>query len=267
MKGAYIFKAMERQSWVGKNGGTQRGGRPEGTLPAVLNSTLYNDWGYSNQARNAKRLPAERRQDRPRRLGCTLATWHRSYRRSGVRQHQQQGPICRSCTPGQTYGLRHHGNQRHQRPVGLGFQANAPTRSGLRLLLVAGHGQRDRQRVNTQVIWKSAGRLPVRAQAATGAMIWSWTPPTSILARCHFCYLLDPLNRTEMSFPIPQPESPAHTLYPCTYAFESEGRSILPRLHLRRFHKRSQLVVLRPPNSTTTAHRLYRVNSSSRAAH
>src|SRR4029077_3030771 len=28
----------------------------------------------------------------------------------------------------------------------------------------------------------------------------SWTPPTNYLGRCHFCYLVDPLNKTEMSW-------------------------------------------------------------------
>src|SRR4029077_11391961 len=78
--------------------------------------------------------------------------------------------------------------------------------------------------VNTQVIWKTckAGYL-FELNAVTGAMIWSFTAPTSITARCHFCYMLDPLNSTEMNFPFLNPALTPTICTPCTYAFESEG--------------------------------------------
>jgi len=103
-----------------------------------------------------------------------------------------------------------------------GFQANV-TRLGLRLLLWQAMGNETVSGVNTQVVWKTckAGYL-FELNAATGAMIWSWTPPTSILARCHFCYLLDPLNRTEMSFPFLNPSLQPHSV-PMHLPFESEG--------------------------------------------
>jgi outer membrane protein assembly factor BamB len=62
--------------------------------------------------------------------------------------------------------------------------------------------------VNTQVLWKTCkGNYLYELNAQTGALVWSWTPPTSYMARCHWCYMLDPLNRTEMNFPFFNPNA------------------------------------------------------------
>jgi hypothetical protein len=69
--------------------------------------------------------------------------------------------------------------------------------------------------VNTQVLWKTckAGYL-YELNAKTGALIWSWTPPTNYVARCHLCYLLDPLNKTEMNWPFVNPTLQPTLLFP-----------------------------------------------------
>jgi outer membrane protein assembly factor BamB len=69
--------------------------------------------------------------------------------------------------------------------------------------------------VNTQVIWKTCknGYL-YELNAQTGALIWSWTPPLNIIGRCHFCYMLDPLNKTEMSWAFFNPSLQPTIQYP-----------------------------------------------------
>jgi hypothetical protein len=70
--------------------------------------------------------------------------------------------------------------------------------------------------VNTQVLWKTckSGYL-MELNAATGALIWSWTPPASIYARCpHYCYPWDPLNQTQMNLPFLNPSLKPTLIYP-----------------------------------------------------
>jgi len=60
--------------------------------------------------------------------------------------------------------------------------------------------------VSTEVLWKTckAGYL-FELNAATGALIWSWTPPTSDIPRCPACYMFDPQNSTQMNLAWPVP--------------------------------------------------------------
>jgi hypothetical protein len=78
--------------------------------------------------------------------------------------------------------------------------------------------------VNTQVVWKTckAGYL-FELNAQTGNLIWAWTPPLSIEQRCQFCYMLNPLNRTEMTREFFNPSLQPAICSPCTFAIESEG--------------------------------------------
>jgi outer membrane protein assembly factor BamB len=79
--------------------------------------------------------------------------------------------------------------------------------------------------LNTQVIWKTCknGYL-YELNAQTGALVYSWTPPTSYLARCHFCYMHDPLNKTETSWAFFNPSLKPTLMFPGAPAeFESES--------------------------------------------
>jgi hypothetical protein len=82
--------------------------------------------------------------------------------------------------------------------------------------------------VNTQVIFKTckAGYM-FELNAVTGKMIWAWTPPASIEPRCQYCYMLNPLNRTQMTYPFFNPNAfgtnQGTLCSPCTYSFESES--------------------------------------------
>jgi glucose dehydrogenase len=79
--------------------------------------------------------------------------------------------------------------------------------------------------VNTQVLWKTCknGYL-YELNAQTGALIWSWTPPTNIEARCHFCYMLDPLNSTQMNYEFFNPSLKPTLMFPgAAGQFEDES--------------------------------------------
>jgi len=79
--------------------------------------------------------------------------------------------------------------------------------------------------VNTPVLWKTckAGYL-FELNAQTGNLIWAWTPPASILPRCQYCYMLNPLNSTDMNLPFFNPSLKDTLMYPSQFgAFENEG--------------------------------------------
>jgi hypothetical protein len=60
--------------------------------------------------------------------------------------------------------------------------------------------------VNTQVLWKTCknGYL-YELNAMNGNLIWAWTPSQSVLPRCQYCYMYNPLNSTEMNLPFFNP--------------------------------------------------------------
>ena len=79
--------------------------------------------------------------------------------------------------------------------------------------------------VNTQVLWKTCkdGYL-YEINAATGHLIWAWTPTTDILPRCQYCYMLDPLNKTQMSLGFMNPSLQPTIYFPSEFAgIENEG--------------------------------------------
>jgi glucose dehydrogenase len=79
--------------------------------------------------------------------------------------------------------------------------------------------------VNTQVLWKTckSGYL-YELNAQTGNMIWAWSPPLSVLPRCQYCFMLNPLNSTDMNLPYFNPSLKDTLMYPSQFgAFENEG--------------------------------------------
>ncbi|HKT20993.1 MAG TPA: PQQ-binding-like beta-propeller repeat protein, partial [Nitrososphaerales archaeon] len=115
----------------------------------------------------------------------------------------------------------------------------------------------------TQVIWKTckAGYL-FEINAKTGALIWAWTAPQSTEPRCANCYMLDPLNSTQMDEPYFNPArlapSEGTVMNPTALgAFENEG-SYSPALNYVFVDEENVpgLVYYVPPNDTN-----YRTNS------
>jgi hypothetical protein len=225
MKGAYIFKGYGRDN-PGGYGGPNGAVDLKALSPAVLNSTLYNDWGYSSQSAQCASFTGGAS------TGSTAAGWGAPWLlgvgpTSGLAfvNTNNKDPYAGPCTPGPDLwsAAIMALNETNGQWV-WGFQANAHEVWDYDCSWWQAMGNETIGGVNTQVIWKTckAGYL-FELNAQTGAMIWSWTAPTSITARCHFCYMLDPLNSTEMNFAFLNPTLQPTICTPCTYAFESEG--------------------------------------------
>jgi glucose dehydrogenase len=253
MKGAYIFKGYGRDNPGGFGG-------PEGAVdlkalsPAQLNATLYNDWGYSNQSPQCQAFTGGAS------TGSTAAGWGAPWLlgtgpTSGLAyvNTNNKNPYAGPCTPGPD--LWSASIMAINETTGQwvwGFQSAAHEVWDYDCSWWQGMGNETINGVNTQVVWKTckAGYL-FELNAATGAMIWSWTAPTSITVRCHFCYMLDPLNKTEMNFPFLNPSLQATICTPCTYAIESEGayNPVTNYLYLVSINAPSLWYYV-PPNST-----------------
>ena len=79
--------------------------------------------------------------------------------------------------------------------------------------------------VNTQVLWKTCknGYL-YELNALNGNLIWAYTPPQNIMARCQYCFMLDPLNRSQMTEAFGNPNLTDTLVFPTTHGgFENEG--------------------------------------------
>jgi glucose dehydrogenase len=59
--------------------------------------------------------------------------------------------------------------------------------------------------------------------AVTGNLIYAWTPPQSIIWRCQYCYMLNPLNRSQMSQNSFHPAGLDMLANPFTSSIESES--------------------------------------------
>ena len=74
------------------------------------------------------------------------------------------------------------------------------------------------------MLWKTCknGYL-YELNAANGNMIWAWTPTQSILARCQYCYMLNPQNASQMSEGFGNPSGADTLIYPSNSAgFEND---------------------------------------------
>ena len=86
--------------------------------------------------------------------------------------------------------------------------------------------------VNTEVLWKTCknGYL-YELNAKTGALIWAWTPPQNIMARCQYCYMLDPQNATQMNLAFGNPSLADTLVYPSNYAGFENDAAYSPKLN------------------------------------
>ena len=223
MTGAWIFKGYG----TGNAGGY---GGPEGALDlkslstAQLNATLYNDWGYAQSA-------ACTATDGGASPGATGAGWGSPWlidERTGIAYVNtgNKGPYSSDCTPGPDLWAASvlAINDTTGRWV-WGFQVVPHDLWDWDCSWWQALGNETVGGVETEVLWKTckSGYL-VELDAATGAMIWSWTPPTSIIARCQYCYMLDPQNATQMSYQFFNPSLKPTLMFPSAAAeFEDES--------------------------------------------
>jgi glucose dehydrogenase len=216
MQHAWIFKGYGRDVAASVGG-------PSGALdlkalsPAVLNSTLYNDWTYLNQSPTCAAATGGGS------TGSTAAGWGSSWLlgtgpTSGMAfvTTNNKDPYNSACDPGpdlwaaSLLALNDTSGQ-----WVWGFQSAAHELWDADCSWWQAMGNETISGVNTQVIWKTCknGYL-YELNAQTGALIWSWTPPLNIIGRCHFCYMLDPLNKTEMSWAFFNPSLQPTIQYP-----------------------------------------------------
>jgi hypothetical protein len=237
MKGAYIFKGYggsgEGADSPGGYGGPNGAVDLKALSPSVLNATLYNDWGYANES------PACAAVTGGGSTGSTAAGWGGSWLlgkgpTSGLAfvSTTNKDPYNSACTPGPNLwsAALLALNDTNGQWV-WGFQAAAHETWDYDCSWWQAMGNETINGVNTQVIFKTckSGYL-FELNAQTGAMIWSWTAPTNMIARCHYCYMYDPLNTTQMNFPFANPSLDPIVIYPGIVSTESES-AVSPALN------------------------------------
>jgi hypothetical protein len=194
---------------------------------SALNASLYDDWGQVNQSPACKAFTGGMS------TGATAAGWGSPWLlgvgpTAGLAfvNTNNKNPYGGSgCSPGPNLWSASilALNETSGKWV-WGFQANAHDVWDYDCSWWQAMGNETINGVSTQVIWKTckAGYM-FELNAQTGKMIWAWTPPTSIEARCPYCYMLNPLNKTDMTLPFFNPSLQPTICSPCTFSFESEG--------------------------------------------
>jgi len=170
--------------------------------PAVLNSTLYNDWGQSNQ--NAFCLAS----DGGGSPGGTGSGWGGPWivgvgATSGIAfvNTGNRGPYTSPCTPGPD--LWSSAMMALNETTGnwiWGFQAIAHDELDYDCSWNQALGNETVNGANVPVIWKTckSGYL-FELNALTGKMIWAWEPEQNVGPRCPVCFPHDPMNVSQMT--------------------------------------------------------------------
>ncbi|MDA4116907.1 MAG: hypothetical protein OK455_00995 [Thaumarchaeota archaeon] len=200
---------------------------------AQLNSTLYNDWGYVQSAACAAT-------DGGASTGATGAGWGGAWilgtgPTAGIAYVNtgNRGPYNGACNPGPdlwSSAIMALNDQTGQWV--WGFSTSAHDEWDWDCSWWQAMGNETINGVNTQVVWKSCknGYL-YELNAANGNMIWAWTPPQNVLARCQYCFVHDPLNSSQMTEAFFNPTLADTLMFPSEAAgFENEP-SVNPALN------------------------------------
>jgi glucose dehydrogenase len=171
-----------------------------------LNDTLYNDWGYSNQS--AFCLANDGGQS----TGAVGQGWGGSWivdSKTGVAfvNTGNRAPYTGACNPGPLLWANSilALNDTNGKWI-WGFDTSAHDMWDYDCSWYQGLGNQTINGVNTEVLFKTCknGYL-YELNAATGNMIWAWTPPSSILPRGPYNYMQNPLNKTQMNLAFASP--------------------------------------------------------------
>ncbi|MDA4118680.1 MAG: hypothetical protein OK455_10090, partial [Thaumarchaeota archaeon] len=199
-----------------------------------LNSTLYNDWGYANQT------PACAGYTGGSSTGSTAAGWGAPWLlgtgpTAGLAfvNTNNRDPYTSSCMPGPdlwsaaVLAL----NDTSGKWV-WGFQAAAHEGWDYDCSWWQAMGNETVNGANTQVLWKTCknGYL-YELNALTGNMIWAYTPPQNVLARCQYCFMLNPLNSTQMNYAFFNPSLQPTLMFPSEAAGFEDESSYSPTLN------------------------------------
>ncbi|HUI00491.1 MAG TPA: hypothetical protein VLX56_02535 [Nitrososphaerales archaeon] len=192
--------------------------------PSVMNATLYNDWGYANQS------PTCSASDGGGSPGGTGGGWGAPWvidEKTGIAYVNtgNKGPYTSPCTPGPDLWSASVMALNDQTGQWIwGFQTSAHEDWDYDCSWQQVLGNETINGVNTEVLWKTCknGYL-YELNAANGNLIWAWTPPTSIMARCAYCFMHNPLNQTEMTEGFFNPSYADTLMFPSSSAgFENE---------------------------------------------
>jgi hypothetical protein len=167
----------------------------------LLNSTLYNDWGYADQSAQCTAITSGAS------TGSTGAGWGGAWllgsgQTAGMAfvNTNNRDPYAGPCTPGPDLWSASLLALNVTTGAWMwGFQANAHDLWDYDCSWWQGMGNETISGVQTQVIFKTCkdGYL-FEINAKTGNLIWSWNPPSNIIPRCAECYVFNPLNSTQM---------------------------------------------------------------------
>jgi len=196
------------------------------TLSAsVLNSTLYNDWGQSNQT------PACASADANGSPGATGAGWGAPWlvgsgTTSGIAYVNtgNRGPYTSPCNPGPDLwsSAELALNETNGHWI-WGFQAQAHDELDYDCSEGGALGNETVNGAVTQVVWKTCkSGYMFELNALTGNLIWAWEPPQTIGPRCPYCFPHNPLNSTEMNEGFFNPNYQNTLGYPVTSGFEAD---------------------------------------------
>jgi glucose dehydrogenase len=194
------------------------------TLPAAqLNATLYDDWGQVNQS------PACKAATGGQSTGAVGMGWGGSWvldQKTGIAYVNtgNRAPYVGPCTPGPDLWASSVLALNDQTGSWVwGFQTSAHDNWDWDCSWYQGLGNETIAGSTTEVLWKTCKNGYIyELNAATGKMIWAWTPPTPILLRCMYCFMQDPLNRTTMTNSWPAPNLQNYLMFPSLIAgFES----------------------------------------------
>jgi len=191
-----------------------------------LNSTLYNDWGYANQT------PACLAADGGSSAGSTAAGWGGSWVLGtgptadyAFVNTNNPDPYNSACTPGTLLwaasALALNVTDGHWI---WGFQTSSHDEWDLDCSWWQALGNETVNGATAQVLWKLCknGYL-YELNAVNGNMIWAYTPPSSEIPRCQYCYMHNPLNASQMAQPFMNPSLNATLFFPGAAVGEEEA--------------------------------------------
>jgi glucose dehydrogenase len=202
--------------------------------PSQLNSTLYNDWGYADQTAQCSTIDAGGS------TGSTAAAWGGAWLlgsgpTSGMAfvPTDNRDPYNSVCTTGP--GLWAASIMALNESTGAwiwGFQATPHDIWDWDCSWWQAAGNETINGAQTPVIWKTCknGYL-YEINALTGNLIWAWDPPSSYIPRCPVCYILNPLNQTQMDQPFFNPSLQPALMYPSLEAGFEDEQAYSPTLN------------------------------------
>jgi outer membrane protein assembly factor BamB len=203
--------------------------------PSQLNATLYNDWGYVQSAHCAS-------EDANGAPGGTGSGWGQQWLlgtgpTAGMAfvNTGNKGPYNGDCQPGpDLWASSVLALNMNTGAWVWGFQTSAHDEWDWDCSWWQGLGNETVNGVaNTQVLFKTckSGYL-FELNAQTGALVWAYTPVQSILARCSECYMLNPLNSTQMNEAFFNPSLATALMYPTADAGFENAPSYNPALNM-----------------------------------